>query len=130
MNNTHTTTKYQQETDLKFLEIASAGDTILMKKIIRMFLEKTEIRMREIARYIDLNKWEKVRDLAHTAKSSYSSVGAKNVSSALEKMEYNAGPHTKHQMQVIFSDILDANKIIQEELQSFLNGTNHEWKQH
>lgn len=120
MHITHTITKPASVIDLKFLEIVSAGDRHFMKKIILIFLEKSEIRLKEMVKCMDTNKWEKVRDLAHISKSSFLSIGAKEIACLLEKMELHAKQSTRHQMQVILTQIGEANKQVSKELNTFL----------
>ncbi len=78
------------QTNLEYLEVTFGGNKVALNKILNSFLTNTTQLMKDLFVNYDAENWGEVKMIAHKMKSSFNTVGAKDIGHTLEEIEQSA----------------------------------------
>ncbi|WP_106794918.1 ATP-binding protein [Aquimarina sp. Aq78] len=76
--------------DLSFLKKTFDNDTEIIQGVLQMFIDETPKDYQKLKQAIEERNWDVTREIAHKLKSSFKTIGLKNETNILQKIEYSS----------------------------------------
>ncbi|PKV52181.1 PAS domain S-box-containing protein [Aquimarina sp. MAR_2010_214] len=76
--------------DLSFLKNTFDNDTEIIKGVLQMFIDETPKDYQKLRQAIEEKNWGVTQETAHKLKSSFKTIGLKNETDILQKIEYSS----------------------------------------
>ncbi len=102
--------------DLRIIKNISKNNKVLIIKMIKVFIDKTKIELKELGYYIDKEDWKSISNIAHKMKPASSYMGIKNIEKKISNI-YIYSKEEKHldkipvlinELRIILEKVLDS----------------------
>lgn len=107
--------------DLSYLRVTFGDNNEIINKVLKSFIEGTPPLLMELQENAAKNNWDVVREIAHKIKSSYNTIGAKQVGNFLAKLEEDAIGGDQTILSMLVLEIDEESKLVFKEVEIELN---------
>lgn len=114
-------TKQINTIDLSYLEATFGGNKTIINKILNSFMDNTPRLLEELEDKIAKNSWGEVKMIAHKIKSSFNTIGAKNVGELLGRIELETSNDDKLNISLLINQVKSISDNIFNAIASELN---------
>ncbi len=104
--------------DLNYLQITFDNSPEMIKMVIDLFINQTPGQINDLKREILELQTEQVKRIAHKLKSSFLTIGAKEVAQKLEFIEHNTDENNQLEIKALIEMIEEENNQIITQLQN------------
>lgn len=114
-------TKSISTIDLSYLEATFGGNKTIINKVLQSFIDNTPQLLIELEDNIANYSWKEVKMIAHKIKSSFNTIGAKNVGELLGRIELETSDYDKLNISLLINQVRSMSDNIFNAVTSELN---------